>query len=230
MTGGQGVEAYLRAVAASMPGPRRACSDIMAELHSGLLDAVDARRSAGLPEHAAVEAAISEFGDPRQVAGAFRPHLAMVQARRTVLALAATGPLVGLLWVAAGVASHIAIRRTPPWQWPGVPPLAPAAIPVAGCAVLIVVASALATVAATGKLSRWLPASASSAVATAAAAGFGAAAADLAILALLASQLEAAPGRLAPLPIAAATAASLTRLIIARRAACRCLAVRATLA
>jgi hypothetical protein len=123
---GDPVEAYLRAVATGMPGPRQARNDILAELRSGLLDAVDARRSAGLSAQAATEAACAEFGDPFQVATAFRPHLVMIQARRTAIALAASGPLVGLLWAAAAVASHIAIPHAPPWEWPGVPPLSPA--------------------------------------------------------------------------------------------------------
>jgi hypothetical protein len=229
MTGGPAVEAYLRTVATSMPGPRQARSDILDELRSGLLDAIDAHRSAGLPAQAATDAAITEFGDPRQVARAFRPHLAMSQARRTALALAATGPPVGLLWIAAALASHIPIRHAPPWQWPGAPPLSPAAFPAAAAAVLIVFASTLATIAATGTLTRWLPASPRTAAATAATAGFAAVAADLAILALLASQLGSAPGTVAPLPVAAATAASLTRLTLARRAARKCLVTRATL-
>ena len=229
MTGVPAVDAYLRAIAAGLPGPRQARSDILAELRSGLLDAIDAHRSAGLPAQAAAEAAITEFGDPGQIASAFRPHVAMTQARRTALALAATGPPVGLLWVAAALASHITIRHAPPWQWPGAPPLSPAAFPAVGVAILLVVASTLATIAATGKLTRWLPASPGIAAATAATAGFGAATADLAILAVLASQLASAPGTLAPLPVAAATAASLTRLTLARRAARRCLATRATL-
>jgi hypothetical protein len=229
VTGRPPVDAYLRQVAATMPGPARARRDILAELHSGLLDAIDAHRSAGLAPGAAVEAAITEFGDPRQVADAFRPHLAMVHARRVALTLVATGPLVGLLWTAAALASHIAIRNAPPWQWASAPPLSPAVFPAIGAALLIVVWSALATVAATGKLARWLPASPRIATATAATTGFGAAAADLAIIALLASQLASAPGTLAPLPVAAATAASLTRLTLARKAARKCLANRATL-
>lgn len=230
MTGGPPIDAYLRQVAAIMPGPARARRDILAELRSGLLDAADAHRSAGLPAGAAAEAAITEFGDPRQVADAFRPHLAMVHARRVALTLVATGPVVGLLWTAAALASHIAIRDAPPWQWPSAPPPSPAVFPAVGAALLIVVWSALATFAATGRLARWLPASPRIATATAATTGFGAAAADLAIIALLASQLASAPGTLAPLPVAAATAASLTRLTLARRAARTCLAIRATLA
>lgn len=229
MTSGAAVEAYLRVVAAGLPGPRRARDDILAELRSGLLDAIDARRSAGLPVQVATEAAIGEFGDPRQVALAFRPHLALTQARRTALALAATGPLVGLLWAAAAIASHVTLRHAPPWDWPGAPPLSPAAFPAAAAAILIVVTSTLATIAATGPLTRLLPSSPRTAIATATTAGIGTAAADLALLALLASQLASAPGTLAPLPVAAATAASLARLAFARRAARRCLAVRAAL-
>ena len=154
---------------------------------------------------------------------------AVIQAHRVALTLVVTGPPVGLPWTAAALASHIAIRHAPPWHWPGVPPLSFAVFPAIGAALLIVVWSALATIAATGKLSRWIPASPRIAAATAAAAGFGAAAADLAILAVLVSQLTSTPGTLAPLPVAAATAASLSRLTLARRAARKCLADRATL-
>jgi hypothetical protein len=153
----------------------------------------------------------------------------MAQARRVALALVVTGPPVGLLWAAAALASHITLRDAPPWQWPGAPPLAPAAFPAVGAALILTVWSALATVAATGTLTRWLPCRPRIAAATAATAGFGAAAADLAIFALLTSQLISAPDTLAPLPVAAATAASLTRLTLARRAARKCLAIRATL-
>lgn len=230
MTGNPAVEAYLREAADRMPGPQLARSDILAELRSGLLDAIDAHRAAGLPGLAATEAAITEFGHPRQVASAFRPHLAMVQARRTALAIAATGPLVGLLWTAAARASHITLRHAPPWQWPGAPPLSAAAFPAIAVALLILITSTVITICATGRLSRWLPASPRIAAAAAATAGFTAVAADLAILALLASQLASAPGTLDPIPVAAATAASLTRLTLARRAARSCLAVRAALA
>ena len=153
----------------------------------------------------------------------------MTQARRTALTIAATGPPVGLLWVVAALASHIAIRQAPPWQWAGAPPLSLAAFPALGTAIVIVVASTVATVSATGTLTRWLPASPRTAAATAATAGFGVTAADIAILTLLASQLASAPGTLAPLPVAAATAASLIRLILARGAAIKCLAIRTPL-
>jgi hypothetical protein len=223
------IDAYLAEVAATMPGPARARNDILAELRSGLLDATDAHCSAGLPADAAASAAVAEFGEARQVTDAFRPQMAMNQARRVALTLIVTGPLVGLLWVTAALASHVTIRHDPPWQWTGAPPLSSAVFPAVGAALLLVVWSALTTIAATGRLTRWLPAGPRIATTTAATAGFGAIAVDLAVLALLASQLASAPDTLAPLPVAAAAAASLTRLALARRAARKCLALRATL-
>ena len=64
----------------------------------------------------------------------------------------------------------------------------------------------------------------------AAVAGFGAMGADGLGLALLAAQLATAPGKLSPVLAAAAAAASVARLLLAGRAARRCLAFRATLA
>ena len=48
--------------------------------------------------------------------------------------------------------------------------------------------------------------------------------ADALGLALLAAELAIAPGKLSPLPAAAAAIAALARLLLARRAASRCLA------
>lgn len=229
MTGITRVEAYLSEVAAALPGPARARDDMIAELRSGLLDATDVYRAAGHSPREAAAAAAAEFGDPRQIAAAFRPELAARQARRTALTLITTGPLVGLLWAAAATASHIGIHRAPPWQWHGMPPATLIAIPLFGALLLIFVCAALLTVAATGPLTRWLPASPRTAPATAAIAGFGAAAADLAVFMLLASKLASTPAALAPLPVLAAATASLTRLTLARRAAQHCLTARAAL-
>ena len=150
MTAGPVVDAYLREVGAALPGPARARRDILAELHSGLLDATDAHRRAGLPDGAAAAAAIAEFGDPRVVAGAFRPELTIRHARRVALTLVTTGPLIGLLWVGAAAASHMAIRHAPPWEWAGAPPGSPAAFPLALAAVLVAVWAGLFTVVAAG--------------------------------------------------------------------------------
>jgi hypothetical protein len=63
----------------------------------------------------------------------------------------------------------------------------------------------------------------------AAIAGFGAVSADALGLALLAAQLAIAPGKLSPALAGTAAAASLARMMLARRAAHRCLAIRASL-
>lgn len=103
-----------------------------------------------------------------------------------------------MLWTAAATASHIGIRRAPPWQWAGMPPASPVAVPLFAAIFLMFVRAAAFTLAAAGPLARWLPASPLTAPATAAIAGFSAAAADLAVSVLLASQLASAPAALAP--------------------------------
>lgn len=82
---GQLVDGYLGEIAARLAGPARIRAGIIAELRGGLLDAADAHHDAGLPADDAAGAAICEFGDPGQVAAAFRPGLALSQARRVAL-------------------------------------------------------------------------------------------------------------------------------------------------
>src|SRR5262249_62273379 len=81
----------------------------------------------------------------------------------------------------------------------------------------------------TGRLPRWLPARPRGAPLAAAIAGSGAISADGLGLALLTAQLTTAPGKLSPLPAVAAAAASLVRVILAKRSARQCLAIRASL-
>jgi hypothetical protein len=235
------VEDYLAEVGARLPGPARERAGILTELRGGLLDAVDAYRDAGwsAPDPAAAAdtaaavaaaiAAIEEFGDPLLIAAGFGPGLALGQARRVALTLLVTGPLVGLLWATAATASHIGSRQAPPWHWVGALPWSLMVFPLAA-AIAIAVWTALFTIAATGRATRWLPDRPRLAPGTAAVAGFGAAGADVALFVLLASQLTVAPGRLAAAPAAAAVLASATRLFLAGRAACRCLTTRAALA
>lgn len=230
MTAGPVIDAYLRQVTAALPGPARARRDITAELRSGLLDALDAHARTGLPEAAAAAAATTEFGDPVEVAAAFRPEMAARRARRVALTLVTTGPLIGLLWAGAAAASHVGVRHAPPWEWAGAPPASPAVFPLALAALLVAVAAALFTVAATGPLLRWVPDRPRLVSATAAVSALGAITADMAVFALLASQLISAPGTLSPAPVTAAAVASLTRLTLTKRAARRCLAARANLA
>ena len=227
--GGPAVEGYLAEVAARLPGPARAHAGIVAELRSGLLDAVDAHRSAGLPPDRAAEAAIGEFGDPAEVAASFRAELAAGQARRVAVTLLVTGPLVGLLWVATAVASHLGIHLGLPWRATSLAPGLGVGIFLLAVAVGITAWAAIFGIASTGRLTRWLPARPRRAPAAAAVAGFGAVGADGLGLALLTAQLAVFQGRLSPVPAAAAAAASIARLLFAGRAARHCLATRATL-
>jgi hypothetical protein len=223
------IESYLVEVSSLLPGPGRNRDGIIAELRAGLEDAADAHGRAGLPLPAAASAAVDEFGPPAEVAAAFRPELAASKARRVALALLTTGPLVGLMWAAAAFSSHLGIRAAPPWQWAGAPPAAPVAFPLFGIALLVTVWTTLITVACTGRLSRWLPDRPRFAPTTAGIAGFGAASADLLLLALLVSQLVAAPGKLSIGPVALAASASAVRLVLARRSGGQCLALRVSL-
>ena len=222
---GGAVEDYLAGLTAQLPGRRRGRAAIVAELRSGLLDAVSAHESAGLSPAEAALAAIGEFGDPALVADGFGAEIAAGQARRVAVVLLLTGPLVGALWLVTAAVSHLGISVARPWSSPGL---------TAGLCLVAVAAAVTATgsvlgIAATGRLTRWLPARPRRAPAAAAVAGFGAVGADGLGLLLLAAELAAGPARLAALPAAAAATASLARLLLARRAATSCLAIRATL-
>jgi hypothetical protein len=219
----QTIGSYLAEIDARLAGPARARRDIITELGAGLADAADAHRSAGLNMAQAIRAAIAEFGSPDQVAVGFRAELAAAQARRTTLALMATGPLAGVLWMVAALASHIGAQPAPPWEWGGLPAGARLATHVAMPALAAAIGSSLFTVATTGRLTRWLPARPA---ASAAIAASGLAVVDVAMLAALAILAASMPGRLAPLPVAAAGAASLTRLSLVSRAARTLLTIR----
>ena len=223
--GALAVESYLAEVAARLPGPARTHAGIVAELRSGLLDALDAHRSAGLPAAQAARAAISEFGDPGPVASGFRAEIAARQARRVSISLLATGPLIGTVWITAALASHLAESS----RWVDAAPALRAGLGLVAVAIAAEVWAVLLGVAATGRLTRWLPARPRRGPTAAVVAGSGAACADLVMLSLLISQLATTPGQLAPLPVALAAVASLTRLPLAVRAAHRCLAIRAAL-
>jgi len=212
------VECYLAAVTAQLAGSARLQTGIAAELRSGLLDAVDAHQSAGLPRAAAARAAILEFGDPAAVASGFRPEIAARMARRVSVAILVTGPLVGALWLATAAASRLA------------PDVRLAGLPLVAAAVGMTAWSAAAAIAATGRPTRWLPIRPRLAPTAAAVAGFSAVTADALGLVLLSVQASVSPAHLAVALAAAGAAASLARILLARRAACHCLAIRATLA
>ena len=228
--GGATVEAYLAAISGRLPRRAWARAGIVAELRSGLLDATDAHRAAGLPPAEAAAVAIGEFGDPALVADAFRGEIAARQARAVAISLLAAGPLVGLLWFTAALTSHLGVRLGPPWQWQHLSVAARVAVHLLVVPIGVTAWAALFGIASTGRLSRWLRVGPRGAPTAAAVAGFAAAGGDALGLSLIAIQLATASGQVAPVPVAVAAAASLTRLVLARRAAHRCLAIRASLA
>jgi hypothetical protein len=220
------VEGYLAAVAARLAGPPAARAAITDELRDGLLETLKTHCTQGSSPQEATATAIEEFGDPATVAAAFAPELAAVQARRVVLALLATGPLVGLTWIAAA-----AVNALPPWrhQLPG-PWLA---LPLAGLALVIACPALGLTVAATGRLGRRLGGRLGRRVTfpptCAAVAGLAAVLVDVTLLAIMCGHALTGSGSTTWAPVGLAACASLTRVALAGRAARRCLTTRATL-
>lgn len=229
------LDGYVAAVGARLAGPARAHAAILAELGDGLTDAAHAYltdqtiRAETLPhQHAAraAAAAVAEFGTPAQVADAFAPELAAATARRVALALVTTGPLLGCLWLGAlATGTTRALTLAPPWQWPIIQAGGwPAQL---GLAVIVTtVLAASLTVAATGRLTRWLPSLPRLPATMAAAAATGTSLFDAGLLALLAAQLLPASDAAGGLLVAAAAAASGVRGTLAGRAAHHCLALR----
>jgi HAAS len=219
-------ERYLTEITSRLPGSPRTHSGIVAELRAGLLDAIDAYQAAGQVPAEAARAAIREFGDPARVADSFRAEIAARLARRVAVAMLVTGPLVGLLWIITAVASHL----LPHLAWTGPRPgLWLVGLALIALAAAVTAAGALLGIAATGRLTRWLPAGPRRAPTAAAIAGFGAVGADALGLALLAAELATMSGTMSPVPATVAATASVVRLALARRAACHCLAMRAAL-
>ena len=140
------LDAYVGELAVRLRGPRRRRQRVLAELRDGLDGAVDARITDGQPEGQAVTAAIAEFGSPETVAHAFGGELATAYARRTVTAYIVTGPLVGIWW--------LLLVQPHPWRT-GLIALV-VAIPVLPL-IAVAVATAVTTLATTGRLMRWLP-------------------------------------------------------------------------
>ena len=220
------VDGWLGAVGDHLPGPARARRAILTELEDGLLMAFDTHRGRGLPPARAARAAAAEFGDPRTIAQGLAVDLAAAQARRTVLAILPSGPLLGILWLLALIASHRVSLPIPPWHAHGPWTLFPMLV----AALVVGVPAAMLAMAATGRPSRWLPDRPRLAPTAAATAGIAGIVIDLSLLGMLAAQAILAPSQLAWAPISLAALASLTRLALCGRAARHCLAIRGKLA
>lgn len=227
------LEGWLAAVAARLPGLARIRQAVVAELRDGLLEGLRTHQARGLAPIPAAQATLAEFGDAGQVAYAFAPELVAAHARRVALTLARTGPLLGALWIAALVASPLSkpllANAVAPWHWPwSASPWV--GLPLVGLVLLIGIPATVLAVAATGRLSRWLPIGPRVAPTAAAAAAIAGMTVDLTLLGMLGAQALIEPSQLAWVLSIPATVASLARLALAGRAARRCLASRATLA
>jgi hypothetical protein len=225
MTAPTAIDRYLAQVQARLPGAPGHRPAIIAELRSGLLDTADAHAAAGRPPAEATQAAIREFGDPALVAEGFRAEIAARTARRVAITVLVTGPAVGLLWIITAATSHL----IPHWQLSALPSAIQAGLYLVAAAAAATTGFALLGVAATGRVTRWLEVRPRQAPAAAAAAGLSAVWADALGLGLLALVATQTPANLSSKWAIIAAAASVIRLTLARRAARRCLALRAEL-
>jgi hypothetical protein len=217
---------YLAAVTTQLTGPPSARAAVTDELRDGLLEALETHRARGCSQAEATAAVIAEFGDPDTVAAAFGPELAADQARRVAVGLLATGPLVGLTWIAA-----VAVNALPPWRHQLIGPWL--ALPLVGLALAVAGPALGLTVAATGRLGRRLSRVVDRATlppTAAAVATLAAVVADLTLLGIITGHTLTSPGSYVWAPVIVAAGASLTRVTLAGRAARRCLATRAALA
>jgi hypothetical protein len=216
------VGAYLAELAAQLGGPPAARAAIVAELEDGLWSAAATHQAEGSPPEEAARAAAAEFGDPTTVAAGFGPELAAATGRRVGLGLLATGPLVGTSWLTLVMATWTRVGQKPPAALGLVAALV-------GLVLVVAVPSAVLSVAASARLSRWLPAGPQVAATAAAIAASACVAGDLVLLAGLLASTVFAGGVAWPAGLLAA-GASCARLSLAGRAARRCLAARAALA
>jgi hypothetical protein len=216
------LEGYLAELAAGLVGPRATRAGIVTEVADGLAEATAAHQARGVPASAAARAAVAEFGDARLIAAGFGTELAAATGRRVGLGLLATGPLVGLTWLAMAWASASGPGAEPPARLAAV-------AAVFGVVLAVAVPAAVISVLATGRLARRLPAGPrASATAAGLAAGL-CVAGDLLLLSGLVTWAVTLGGLVWPLAVTAA-AASATRLTLSGRALGRCVAARRRLA
>jgi hypothetical protein len=200
------IATYLAHLGAGLPDSP-AAGLALAEVEDGLRSAAEDHVLRGVEPRRAAELAVAEFGDPAEVAAEFVPVLAAAAAHRNGLALLATGPMIGALWLASAVLA-----------WRAAPVAVAAGIAVAVAALVAAVPRVAYGVAMTGRLGRRFGASPASAVRAVAGAARTAVALD-ALLVLVALPGLVLLGRSAPSAALALAAAllSLGRLTVARR-------------
>jgi hypothetical protein len=197
---------YARRLGARLPDTTAAACAVE-EVEDGLRCAVEDHVARGIDPHRAAELAVAEFGDADALAAGFRPVLAAAAAHRGGLALLATGPVVGGLWLAAAVLA-----------WHSAAVAVTAGLAGAGLALLVAVPRLAYGVAGTGRLGHRLRTSPATAVRAVTGAARTAVALD-AVLVLVALPGLVLAARLPAVTAAAAAAAllSLTRLGLTAR-------------
>ena len=206
------VDDYVTALAAQLPGPRRARTAALEEVRDGLHEAITARAATGVSPALATKSALAELGDPTTVARAFAPELATIQARRVLFAFLITGPLVGGWWLVL----------LAPDIWPPSPQAWWAAIPVLPL-VAVAIAAAVAILATTGSFIRWLPESNPlRALHVARGVGIGCLVVDLTVIGIFAARSSTTHWQPALPLLAGAFAASLIRITGTLLAIIRC--------
>jgi hypothetical protein len=204
------IDGYLVNLAGALPCPRSACSAIVSEIEDGLMEAVSGYKARGMADEQAVEAAISEFGEPAAVAEAFRPEFTARRARSTAVAFIASGPLVGAAWIAGAFFAGLPPVRdhlSGPWL----------ALPLVGLAIVIAVPSSVVAVVTTGRAGLRIPMPASLPAKAVSVASIAALAADATLLLMLTSYALTTPTSRSFLPLAPAIAISLARVLLATR-------------
>jgi hypothetical protein len=212
------IETLLQAIGARLPGPARSRAEILAELRDGLLEVAEANQRRGVGQGEAVRLAVRQFGDARTLAAAFWPEMAAARARRVVLALFASGPIVAALWVFAarsrGLGSESGVFDS--------------SLSHVAAALLLAatIGCGLWTIVAAGRAPLWPHIAPQMALLGAAAMGCIAVVADLALLSMLSAPLASFPGPIHQVALGAAMLASGTRLILTSRASRSCFAMR----
>lgn len=216
------LEDYMDELARGLPGSRRARTAILAEVGDGLADTVEKHQAEGATPDQAATAAIEEFGSPRTLAAHFATELAGITAHRVGLALVCTGPVVGLVWLAAFIA------RGDGLGWTGELTAMLSTIPTYAVVLALVVPAALLATAGAGTAARRLPVGPRLAAAAASFAAIGCVVGDATLItSLIVSTMRGADESWLA---AVAVLFSSVRLTFAVLAARRCAALRAAAA
>lgn len=198
------IDAYVRAVDQRIPsGLRWGRRRMLLELHDGLEDAERYYVEKGIRPDAASQRAVTESGPPGAVAEAFARQLAETTAKRSTIALLASGPMVGMMWAAGLI--------------PGRPPTEMLVeFPALGPVIAISIIFAILTLVMTGP-ARLRPGYRGGAPhRTAAVAWSAAGIGDAVILVSAAVSLVTAPTEVALIPVCVAACLSLGRAALAR--------------